>query len=172
MVNKIYAEKIKALLFDIDGVLTDGSVVLMPDGQQVRNLFIKDCYALQYAIKKGYHVGIISGGKSEQMRERLQSFGIQNINLGIANKIERFEELLLEWNLEPSHCMYMGDDIPDFLVMQRCGLAACPADAAIEIRQISKFISPFKGGKGAVRDIIEFVLKSQNSWMDQDAYTW
>ncbi|MFM2286097.1 MAG: hypothetical protein RLZZ543_1594 [Bacteroidota bacterium] len=163
---------IKALLFDIDGVLTDGSVTLMPDGTQVRHLNIKDCYALQLAVKKGFLVGIISGGKSEMLRERLASFGIEHIYMGVARKTERFDDLLIECELSESDCLYMGDDIPDYEVMQRCGISACPADAAHDIQQIALYVCKAKGGKGAVREVVEQVLRAQDKWMDADAFSW
>jgi len=163
---------IRALLFDIDGVLTDGSVTLMPDGNQIRHLQIKDCYALQLAVKKGFVVGIISGGKSENVRERLASFGIEHIYMGVARKLDRFEDLLIELDILESECLYMGDDIPDYEVMQRCGFSACPADAATDIRSIAQYVSSNNGGKGAVRDVIEQVLRAQDKWMDADAFSW
>ena len=165
-------KQIRALLFDIDGVLTDGSVTLMPDGTQIRNLHIKDCYALQLAVKKGFQVMIISGGKSEMMRERLASFGIEHMYMSVSRKIERYEDLLIECDLQESECLYMGDDIPDYEVMQRCGFAACPADAAQDIRAIAHYVSTAVGGKGAVREVLEHVLRAQDKWMDADAFVW
>ena len=155
---------IKIFVFDVDGVLTDGSLILMPNGEQVRIMNIKDGYALQLAVKKGYKVAIISGGRSESVRIRLQGLGITDVYLGKENKAEVLEELMLMYNLKKKQILYMGDDVPDHEVMQKAGVAVCPADAAPEIKGISIYISPLKGGKGCVRDVIEQVMKLHGKW--------
>lgn len=163
---------IKAFLFDVDGVLTDGSVTLMPDGEQVRIMNIKDGYALQLAVKKEYKIAIISGGRSEMVRKRLNGLGITDVYLGVSDKVDAFKEFLEIHQVQPHEILYMGDDIPDHDVMKRVGVPTCPKDAAPEIKNISIYISTKKGGKGAVRDVIEQVLKVQGKWMDADGFVW
>ncbi|RMG76425.1 MAG: HAD-IIIA family hydrolase [Bacteroidetes bacterium] len=158
--------RVKAFIFDVDGVLTDGVVTLMPDGEQVRHMNIKDGYALQLAVKKGYKTGIISGGTSEPAKIRLQKLGIKDLYFGVSDKLEKFEEFCIIHDLSPKEILYMGDDIPDYEVMAQCGLPCCPADAASEIKKISLYISDKKGGEGCVRDVIEKVMKAQNNWFD------
>ncbi|HET6227042.1 MAG TPA: HAD-IIIA family hydrolase [Bacteroidia bacterium] len=163
---------VKAFFLDVDGVLTDGSVTLLPDGEQVRMMNIKDGYAMQLAVKKGYIVAIISGGKSELVRKRLNGLGVTEVHLGIHTKIDTFEELVERYQLKPQEVLYMGDDIPDYEVMRHAGVPTCPKDASPEIKNISIYISDKRGGKGAVRDIIEQVMKVQNKWMDDDGFVW
>jgi 3-deoxy-D-manno-octulosonate 8-phosphate phosphatase (KDO 8-P phosphatase) len=156
--------KISTLIFDVDGVLTNGMVTIMPDGELVRNMNIKDGYALKTAVDKGYNVCIISGGKNEGVRKRLANLGIKDIYLGAHDKILQYDELVKKYNLKPENVLYMGDDIPDYPVMKMVGLSCCPNDAAPEIQKISKYISDKKGGEGCVRDIIEQVLRVQEKW--------
>ena len=163
---------ITAFMLDVDGVLTDGMVITLPDGEQVRRMNIKDGYALQHAIKKGYHISIISGGTSESVRKRLNTLGVTEVNLACKNKIEVFEKLQEKFGLKKEEILYMGDDIPDYKVMQKVGFAACPNDAAEEIKSISHYISSKKGGEGCVRDLIEQVLKLQGKWFDDDSFEW
>lgn len=164
--------RVKAIVLDVDGVLTDGSVTLMPDGEQVRVMNIKDGYALQLAVKKGYKVAIISGGRSEMVRKRLNGLGITDIYLGAHTKIDVYKELLEIYSLTDDDILYMGDDIPDYEVMKRVGVPTCPNDAAQEIKDICLYISYNKGGKGAVRDVLEQVMKVQNNWFDDDGFVW
>jgi 3-deoxy-D-manno-octulosonate 8-phosphate phosphatase (KDO 8-P phosphatase) len=164
--------RVKAFLFDVDGVLTDGSVTLMPDGEQVRIMNIKDGYALQLAVKKGYKIAIISGGRSEMVRTRLNKLGITDVYLGIESKVDTYKEFLEIHELSPDEILYMGDDIPDYEVMKRVGIPTCPKDSVQEIKDISLYISHQKGGKGAVRDVIEQVLKVQGKWKDHDGFIW
>lgn len=156
--------QVQAFIFDIDGVLTDGSVTIMPDGEQVRVMNIKDGFALQYAVKKGYKIGIISGGKFEGVRKRLNGLGIYDVYLGAELKKDAFDEFILTYNIDPASVLYMGDDLPDHEVMTRCGVATCPKDAASEIKSISVYVSDKKGGEGCVRDVIEQVMKAQDKW--------
>ncbi len=161
---KEYLEHIKTFVFDVDGVLTDGSVTVTTTGEMLRKMNIKDGYALKIAVDKGYNVCIISGGSNEGVRIRLSGLGIKDIYLGAHNKIEQLDDYLSTNNLKPENVLYMGDDIPDYPVMKGIGLPCCPQDAAPEIKGISKYISHKKGGKGAVRDVIEQVLKVQGKW--------
>ena len=155
---------ITTLIFDVDGVLTNGMVTIMPDGELVRHMNIKDGYALKTAVDKGFNVCIISGGRNEGVRTRLANLGIKDIYLGAHNKIKQYNELVEKYNLEPENVLYMGDDIPDYPVMKLVGLSCCPNDAAPEIQRISKYISDKKGGEGCVRDIIEQILRVQGKW--------
>lgn len=157
---------IKAFIFDIDGVLTDGTVHISEDGQLLRQMNIKDGYAMKVAVDRGYPVCIISGGSNEGVRIRLQNLGIKDIYLAAPDKVEKFHEICDGYQLKPEEILYMGDDIPDYLVMQKVGLPTCPQDAVQEIKRISKYISHVNGGKGAVRDVIEQVMKVQGTWME------
>lgn len=161
---KEYLPQIDTFIFDVDGVLTNGIVTVFPDGQLIRQMNIKDGYALKAAVKAGYRVCIISGGKNEGVRKRLQGLGITDIYLGAHDKIEQFNELVTNYNLNPENIMYMGDDIPDYPVMKLVGMPACPNDAAREIKEVSKYISDKTGGNGCARDIIEQVLRVQGKW--------
>ena len=158
-------KSISAFVFDIDGVLTDGTLLVTDNGLMLRKMHVKDGYALQLAVKKGYTVFIISGSNSPQVKERLSKLGITNVFMNVEHKLEKLQELLSEFNLNKEEILYMGDDIPDFDVMQYCGLACCPADAVGEVKNISKYISPTKGGEGCVRDVIEKVMKLQGKWI-------
>jgi 3-deoxy-D-manno-octulosonate 8-phosphate phosphatase (KDO 8-P phosphatase) len=155
---------IKAFVLDVDGVLTDGSVLLLDDGQMARRMSTRDGYALQLAVKKGYHVLVISGGESAAVRQRLEKLGIRHVYLGVLNKAHILQEYTETHRLSVNEVLYMGDDLPDFDVMQLAGLPCCPQDAAPEIAAISQYISPRKGGEGCVRDVIEKVLKLNGHW--------
>jgi 3-deoxy-D-manno-octulosonate 8-phosphate phosphatase (KDO 8-P phosphatase) len=163
---------VKAFIFDVDGVLTNGSVTLMPDGEQVRVMNIKDGYALQLAIKKGYKIAIISGGRSEMVRKRLNGLGIMDVYLGSQTKIDQYNEFISIYGLKPEEILYMGDDLPDYEVMQRIGVPTCPSDSAPEIRDISVYISDRKGGEGAVRDVIEQVMRVHGHWFSKEGFVW
>ena len=156
---------VTTFVFDVDGVLTDGTLFLLPDGNMVRRMNIKDGYALQLAIKKGYHVVIISGGYSELVIDRLKKLGITDIFMEVTDKKKVLSEYIVKRNIQWREILIMGDDIPDVEMMQQSGVVACcPTDAVTEIKQISHYISPFNGGMGCVRDVIEKVMKLQNKW--------
>ena len=157
---------IKLFVFDVDGVLTDGSILLLENGEMVRTMNVKDGYAMQLAIKKGYEILIISGGASEAVRLRLERLGIKNIILAVKNKKEILSNFLAKNNFANEEVLYMGDDIPDVLPMQIAGVACSPADAVQEVKAIANYISPLNGGSGCVRDVIEKVLKLNNDWND------
>lgn len=168
--EKSYKEimpQIDTLIFDVDGVLTNGEVTIFPNGEMVRSMNIKDGYALKSAVMAGYKVCIISGGTNENVRKRLSDLGITDIYLGAHNKIDQFNQYIDKFNLIQDNILYMGDDIPDFPVMKKVGLPCCPKDAAPEIQDISTYVSQKKGGKGCVRDVIEQVLKVQGKWDGQ-----
>ena len=155
---------IKTFVFDVDGVLATDILVILQDGDMARNMNSKDGYALQLAVKKGYGVAIISGGSSEPVRQRLERLGVKHVYLGVHNKKEKLLEYARENDLLMEEILYMGDDIPDYIVMKLVGLPCCPADAVPEIKEISKYISPVSGGKGCGRDVIEKVLKLNGHW--------
>ena len=175
-------KEIKYFFFDVDGVLTDGSVTLIPNAGPVRKMSSKDGYALQLAIKKGYHICIITGGNSPQVKDVLSTLGIEHIYLNSRDKLEVFEEHCLAFDIPLNECIYMGDDIPDYEVMNvigENGLSCCPNDAAKEIQSLSQYVSPFNGGKGCVRDVIEQILKMRGDWFEAKVensnfkeYTW
>lgn len=161
---KQYLNDITTFIFDVDGVLTDGTVTVTTSGEMLRTMNIKDGYALKTAIDKGYNVCIISGGSNEGVRLRLQGLGIKDIYLGAHNKIEQLDDYFKTHNIKNDQALYMGDDIPDLPVMKLVVLPCCPQDAVAEIKNVSKYISHKDGGKGAVRDVIEQVLKVQDNW--------
>ncbi|GGI23966.1 KdsC family phosphatase [Pedobacter mendelii] len=160
-------KNITTFIFDVDGVLTDGSVQVMDNGQSLRTFNIKDGYAMQLAVKLGYNVCIISGGDGIAMAKRFHNLGIKDVFLAAGDKVEIFNQYIADKTIAASEVLYMGDDIPDLKVMKLVGLPTCPADAVEEIKAISKFISPYNGGKTAVRDIIEKVMKVQGMWHDE-----
>ena len=164
--------RIKAFVFDVDGVLSREVIPLSPDGDPMRTVNIKDGYALQLAVKKGYHVAIITGAYTEAVRVRFSRLGITHIYLKSAIKIRDYQDFLSKTEVKPEEVMYAGDDIPDYEVMQLAGLPVAPADAAPEIKQIAKYISSRKGGEGVARDVIEQTLKAQGHWMGQEAFGW
>jgi len=160
---------ITTFIFDVDGVLTTGDALAIENNgnlELLRTFNIKDGYALQLAVKKGYTVCIISGGSGQAMQKRFEGLGILHINLGVSDKVAVYQQLLESQHISAAQVLYMGDDIPDFKVMQLVGLPTCPADAVEEIKAISTYISPFPGGKTAVRDVIEKVMKIQGTWFD------
>ncbi len=157
-------QNIKLFVLDVDGVLTDGTLLVLNDGQMARSMNIKDGYALQLAVKKGYQVLVISGGTSEAVQLRLQKLGITEIYMGVVHKKDVLTSYVAEKGLLWSEVLYMGDDIPDLRPMQMAGLACCPQDAVPEIKAISHYISQVSGGRGCVRDIIEKVMKLNHHW--------
>ncbi|GAB4317470.1 MAG: HAD-IIIA family hydrolase [Bacteroidales bacterium] len=163
---------VKAMVFDYDGVLTNGTVILQTDGEALRTANVRDGYALQLAVKLGYHVAIISGGKSASMDRRFEALKITDYYLGVPDKEKVLTDYMKRLNISREELLYMGDDIPDYKAMLLSGVPCCPADAAPEIRNIARYVSPVKGGEGCVRDVIEQTLKSQNRWMTEDGFSW
>ncbi len=169
---KTLLSSITTFIFDYDGVLTDGHVLLTESGDAMRMANVKDGYALQLAVKNGYHVAIISGGRSQSIKHRFDALQVHDVFLGVDNKLGVFNEYLTRCGIRADEVLYMGDDIPDFELMQAAGLPTCPADACQEIKSVAKYISEFKGGQGCVRDVIEQVMKIQGKWMNHLAFTW
>lgn len=165
-------QPITTFIFDYDGVMTDGKVYSDHDGHPWRATNVKDGYALQLASKLGYNVAVISGAICPSMITRMNSLNVFDVFTGVPNKVLKLNEYMAEKGLKKEEIVFMGDDIPDMRVMQCVGLAACPADAAYEVREISNYVSPKEGGKGCVRDLIEQVLKTHGKWMSAEAYSW
>ena len=164
--------KIRTFIFDVDGVLTSGSVQVTEEGHQLRTVNIKDGYALQHALKQGYNIAIISGGKSMGMQHRFEGLGIAQIYLGQKNKVIAFENVLKEFGVNKENVAYMGDDMPDFPVLEMAGLPCCPADAAADIKNICEYISTVNGGHGCGRELIERAMKLHGTWWNEDTHSW
>jgi 3-deoxy-D-manno-octulosonate 8-phosphate phosphatase (KDO 8-P phosphatase) len=171
MSYKLSLSSITTFIFDVDGVLTDGGVNLFTN-EAVRSLNARDGYALQYAAKMGYAIFIISGGNSKAVKERLKGAGVKEVILQASNKVKVYEDLKIKYNFTDDQTLYMGDDIPDYNVMKMVGVATCPQDAAIEIKNIAAYQSPFKGGHHCVRDVIEQTLRVQGKWFSAEAHEW
>lgn len=165
-------KKIKAIAFDVDGVLSADVIPLHTSGEPMRTVNIKDGYAIQLAVKKGLHIAIITGGRTEAVRKRFAGLGVQDLYLGSAVKIHDYRDLRDKHGLKDEEILYMGDDIPDMEVMQECGLPCCPKDAAPEVKSIARYISHAAGGYGCGRDVVEQVMKAQGKWMADDAFGW
>ena len=164
--------KIKALAFDVDGVLSSDVIPLHPNGEPMRTVSVKDGYALQLAVKQGLHIAIITGGKTEAVHKRFAGLGIRDIYMGSAEKINDYRDFRDKHELKDEEILYMGDDIPDVEIMNTCGLPCCPKDAVPDIKKASLYISHCDGGYGCGRDVIEQVLKVQGKWMVGDAFGW
>lgn len=165
-------QNINTFIFDYDGVLSDGNIITLDKGEAYRTTNVKDGYALQLAVKKGYRVVVISGAQAHGMLHRLTALQIKDTFLGVKNKLEVFNKYLEDNDITANQVLFMGDDIPDYELMLSAGISACPADAAEEIRKVANYISHAPGGKGCVRDVIEQVLKIQGKWMNEDGYHW
>ena len=165
--------KIRAIIFDLDGVLSSETIELAVDGTPLRTVNIKDGYAIQLAMKMGLRIAILSGCKIEAVRKRYEGLGMQDIYLGAAVKIQIYDEFLKKYGLKDDEVMFMGDDIPDLEVMRRVGCPVCPADACTEVRELSLYVSQRKGGMGCGRDVIEQTLRAQDKWLsDERAFGW
>jgi 3-deoxy-D-manno-octulosonate 8-phosphate phosphatase (KDO 8-P phosphatase) len=169
---KSLLHQIKAFVFDVDGVFTDGMVYLYPGSEFVRAVNIKDGYAIQHCIKMGYPVAVISGGKSAEIVSRFQKLGVTDLYMGASVKWDQYEDFRMKYGLEHKDILYMGDDIPDYEIMKHAGLPSCPKDACIEIKEISKYISDREGGRGCVRDVIEQVLRLHDKWLVDESFEW
>jgi len=168
MIEKNYKQllkQVKAFIFDVDGVLTDGKLHISEKGELLRQMNVKDGYALKHALSKGYEICIISGGKNPAVKSRLQGLGITNIYLGVDDKMNCLDEFSDIYDIAFNNMCYMGDDIPDLEVMKSVGLATCPQNAVAEVKAISHYVSHNNGGNACVRDIIEQVLKVHNNWI-------
>lgn len=165
--------KIKAIIFDIDGVLSSETITLSSEGEPLRTVNIKDGYAIQLAMKLGLRIVILTGGKTKSVRIRYEGLGVEDIYMGCAVKIETYDEFLKKYGLTDEEVMYMGDDIPDLEIMRRVGCPVCPKDACPEIKVVSIYVSDRIGGHGCGRDVIEQTLRAQGKWvMDEKAFGW
>lgn len=169
---KAKLHEIKAFVFDYDGVISDGNIWSANDTIIVRSGNVKDGYAMQYALRRGYLIAILSGGSGDSIRSRMKMLGVEDVYLGSHRKKEIFEDFLKDKQLLPEQVLYVGDDIPDYDVMRLAGVSACPADAAEEIKAVADYISHKNGGCGCVRDVIEQVLRLQGQWFHEDAKAW
>lgn len=167
--------KIKALLFDVDGVLSCNTIPMNEDGVPMRTVNIKDGYALHQAAQKGVLLGIITGGNTPSVRRRYESLGLrpENIILGASRKIDHYRLLRDRWGLSDEEILFCGDDVPDLEVLKACGVACCPKDACSEVKEVSDYVSEFDGGMGFGRDVVEQYLKANGMWLDDaNAFGW
>lgn len=156
--------KVKALVFDVDGVFTDGGIIITPDGDFIRKYGAKDGFAVSYALKKGYHVGIITGGRGKCLEMRFKMLGIEHLYMNCFEKLKSLKDFIEKTGLKPDEILFMGDDIPDVEPMMHVGVPVCPADSVPEVINVSRYVSQFKGGEGCVRDIVEQVMRARGDW--------
>lgn len=168
---KIKLKTIDCFIFDVDGVLTNGSVLINGTDYQ-RSIHVKDSYAIQYAAKLGYKIFLITGGESEFIRKTYIKLGVTDVRLESSNKKEVFEQLVKTFGVTAERSLYMGDDIPDIPLMKIIGTTTAPQDASIDVKALVDYISPLNGGMGCVRDVIEQTLRVQGKWLGDGAYTW
>ena len=166
-------QKIKTVVFDVDGVLSASTIQMDGKGEPVRTINIKDGYAIQLAVKHGIRLAIMTGGHNENIRFRYEYLGVKDVYINCSMKIRTWEELLSKYDLHEEEIIYVGDDIPDYEVMKRAGCPCCPKDACTEIKEISTYVSDYEGGHGVARDILEQVLKAQGKWvLNEKAFGW
>ena len=166
-------QKIRAIIFDVDGVLSAETITLSAEGEPLRTVNIKDGYAIQLAMKLGLRIVILTGGRTQSVRKRYEGLGVKDIYMGCAVKIETYDEFLKKYGLKDEEIMYMGDDIPDLEIMRRAGCPVCPKDACPEIKAVSLYVSDRQGGYGCGRDVIEQTLRAQGKWvMNAKAFGW
>lgn len=163
---------IDTLMFDVDGVFTDNRTMLFPGIDPVRIFHTRDAYAVQHAVKEGMRIVILTGGRSQGVAESFARLGVQAFHSSVPDKSAKLDELIASIGVDPRRAAYMGDDIPDIRIMQRVLLPSCPSDAVEEVKAVSAFVSPYRGGHGCVRDLIERTLKMQGKWMTENAHTW
>ncbi len=168
---KIKLQKVNTFIFDVDGVFTNGQIILH-NQELLRSFNAKDGYAVQYAVKMGYRIFIITGGDSNEVKRSLLNLGATEVHLKSKNKLGVFRDIIKRHNIKEEETLYMGDDIPDIPVMNHVGVSCCPQDSAVELLEKTDYQSPFKGGYGCVRDVIEQTLRLQNNWLSADAYAW
>ncbi len=165
-------KNIRTFIFDVDGVFTTGTVIATDDGGMNRDFNIKDGYAINHAVTNGYQIIIISGGNSEGVRKRLSKLGVQHVYTAVSDKKKKLLSIADEFQLDLNNAVYMGDDMPDIPVMEMCGISVSPADAAWEVQEVADIVTKQLGGKGAIREVIQKVLISQDSWANDTAYVW
>ncbi|MEM6262730.1 MAG: HAD-IIIA family hydrolase [Bacteroidota bacterium] len=170
-ISSLPLASLTTLLFDIDGVLTDGQVLTLETGI-VRNMNIKDSYALQYAVRQGYRIGIISGGSGIGVKERLAELGVAHIMVHAHHKVKSFENFMQQHNLKQEEVLYMGDDMPDIPLFERVGVSVAPSDAGSDAMRAADWVTQLAGGRGAVREVLETIMKVQGKWYSEAAFTW
>jgi 3-deoxy-D-manno-octulosonate 8-phosphate phosphatase (KDO 8-P phosphatase) len=161
---KLLLPQIKTFIFDVDGVLTDGKVLINSEGELLRSFDTKDGYAIQCALQKGFKIAIISGGRNEAVRKRFKELGVVDVYLGAHYKLDAYQDLIDNYNLNSEEILYIGDDVPDIPVMEKVGLGCCPSDAVSDVKTMANYVSHKKGGQGCVRELIEQVLRVQGKW--------
>ena len=164
--------EIEIFVFDYDGVFTDGIVLLFPDGSQVRQASTRDGYAVQWAVKQGLKIAVLTGGNEKAVGDRMKKLGVTEVHLGCEDKLESLKTLCLKLNIPLHKVAYMGDDIPDLPAMSEVGLAVAPDDAVEEIRNVAHYISPKNGGQGCVRDLLEQAMRLKGIWASKNAHKW
>ncbi len=161
--------RVRGFVFDVDGVFTDNRLAILPDGEFVRSYNSKDGFVIRQLVKKGYPVCIISGGKGRALELRFEMLGVTDVYLDCFEKLDRLERFMAKHGLEADQVLFMGDDVPDIPPMRRVGMPVCPADAAIDVKAVSRYVSAYAGGEGCVRDVVEQVLRARGDW-DPDNY--
>ena len=162
---KLLLNKITSFVFDVDGVLTNGKILVTNEGEMYREMNTRDGFALKYALLKGFNIGIISGGTNQGVKKRLENLGVNKVYLGIHEKDIALDDFINTYNINPEEVLYMGDDVPDMPVMEKVGVATCPQDAVPDVKRIADYVSHKNGGDGCVREIVEQVMRVQNKWM-------
>ena len=157
-------KRVRAFVLDCDGVLTNGQLLVMPDGEQLRSMNIKDGYAIQLAQKRGFQITVISGGKSAGIPKRMEGLGVKDVFMNVTDKLHVYDIMKIKHHVRDDEILVMGDDNPDIPLLKKCLVPVCPADAASDVKQHCIYVSQFKGGEGCVRDVIEQVLKVQGKW--------
>lgn len=161
---KTLLNKVNVFIFDVDGVMNNGKIMITNEGEMYREMDTRDGFALKYALIKDYKVGVISGGTNQGVRKRLELLGVNKVYLGIHEKDIAFDDFTKTFNVNPQEVLYMGDDVPDIPAMQKAGVATCPQDAVSDVKKIADYVSHKKGGDGCVREIVEQVMRVQNKW--------
>ena len=169
---KVKLEEIELFVFDYDGVFTNGIVLLMEDGSNVRTANTRDGFAVQWAVKQGLNVAILTGGKEKAVEVRMRLLGVEEVHMGCHDKLQSLKDLCSKLNISLDKVLYMGDDMPDHPAMKVVGLPVCPNDACTDILEISNYISPVEGGKGCVRDVLEQAMRLRGIWSTENAYKW
>lgn len=162
---KILLNNVSTFIFDVDGVMTNGKIIITTEGEMYREMNTRDGFALKYASLKGYKIGVISGGTNEGVKKRLELLGVNKVYLGIHEKDNAFNDFVKTFDINPEEVLYMGDDVPDIPVMEKAGIATCPQDAVSDVKKIADYVSHKKGGDGCLREIIEQVMRVQNKWI-------
>lgn len=161
---KTLLNKVSAFVFDVDGVMTNGKVMITTQGEMHREMDTRDGFALKYALLKGFKIGVISGGTNDGVRKRLELLGVNKVYMGIHEKDIAFDDFINTFKIDPEEVLYMGDDIPDVPVMEKVGVATCPQDAVSDVKKIVDYVSHKKGGDGCIREIVEQVMRVQKKW--------